>query len=306
MSARGEAGPDQGEMPGWQAKTGSTVFGLVLFAVFLPAGAATQERCAEEGLDASVSPELLAGEDDRETLALGFSLDYQRESADTRPRFPRVSFLCVDVNGTAPFTRIRVPQNLEGSLRFGASFSLSERAPPDPDADLDAAESYLFDYGVLGLGGHGAYESDTELDEQAVVGGGELRWVNPNWPILPSIVVTLDAVLPTRSEARDTLRLGKDIHGRLTVRGYWLIPLPARLELELDAGWFRAFGLEEVLEAQGWDEGPYLAGELGLDVGWAVGPTVLDELFVGYAWGQHATAGEERKAWTLGLEVGTR
>lgn len=252
----------------------------------------------------SFAPVFLSA-DDGEAIGLDLAVGWCDQQFDTRRRFPRALYRGVGFGGSIPFDDIRIPRNLELSAWTGMSFSLSERTPPDPQAPLDEERpAYLFDYGVLGLGGHVQYESSEDLDEQAAVAGAQLRWVDPNRPLLPSTVLTLDLVKPTRSEVRDTLGLAQDVHGRAAVHGYWLVPLPGPLEVEAVAAWFLTFGLQEVLEDRGWDAGPFLSGELGVAVDRRLGPLVLETLFVGYAWGHRPTAGDETKAWTVGAALG--
>lgn len=266
---------------------------------------AAQTTCGTPGFDASVSPSFVDDTDGNRALGTGLELGYCREGYDTRPRFPRARYRGLAVEGTILFDEMDIPQDLSVSGWLGMTLSLSERAPPNPNADPDEeGDSYLFDYGTLGLGARVQYESAEDLDEQAFVFGGELRWVDPRRSYLPSTVVTFQGVVPTVSEARDHAGLEGDLHTRLGIRAYWMASLPGPFVLEIEGAHFWAFGLEAALEAAGFDEGPFLAGELGLTVNRRFGPLQVDAVFAGYAWGQRPTAGADTKAFTLGVELG--
>lgn len=280
---------------------------LLLGAFGVPAPAAAQAppvACREAGLDLALSPGAVRT-GDGEAAAVDVAVAWCRQTFDTRRRFPRAFHRGLGFDGTVVFDDLRVPPDLQLSAFAGLSIQLTERAQPDRDAPLDEAESYRFDHGILGMGGRVQFEASEDLDERAFVAGAQVRWVDVNRPWLPSTVIALDLVRPTSSEVRDLLELENDVHGRASMHGYWLIPLPGPLELEATGAHFWAFGLAELLEEQGWDDGPYLAGEVGVAVDWPLGPLSLEEVFVGYAWGQRPTAGDKEEAWTLGLQLGT-
>lgn len=277
-------------------------------AVLLTARAGSaQTTCPETGTDLGLAPAYLDDTEGDRSMGVELSFASCRPEYDTRPRFPRARYLGVQARGTVPLTELAIPQNLAASAWYGVSLSLSERAPDDPDAPLDEApDAFAFHHGFLGLGARIQYESSGDFDEQALAGGLELRYADPRRSLLPSTVVVWDWVKPTTSEVRDLLDLEGDVHGRLGVRGYWLVPIAGRFEAEVDGAYFWTFGLHEALEARGWDEGPYLAGTLAYGLGRPLGPLMLRSLFVGYAYGQRPTAGREDRAWTLGAEIGVR
>ncbi|MBW3533702.1 MAG: hypothetical protein KY453_00575 [Gemmatimonadetes bacterium] len=269
--------------------------------------AAAQTVCPATGSHVSLAPAWIDDTRGGRAPGLTLSLAACRPDYDTRPRFPRARHLGLRLDGAVPVTELAIPQNLEASAWYGLSVSLSERAPDDPELDLDAApDAYAFHYGFLGVGARAQYETSADFDEQALAGGAELRWVDPRRPLLPSTVVAWDGVKPLVSGVRDTLGLGSDVHSRLGVRGYWLVPLGRRLRTEIEGGYFWSFGLDDALEARGWDSGPFVAGELAFAVDRPLGPLRLTSLFVGYARGQRPTDGERQRAWTLGAELGVR
>lgn len=206
------------------------------------------------------------------------------------------------MDAVVPFRSLGLPQQVEAGVEMGLSVALSERRPldleDDPDADL-----FRFDYGFAAVGARLGYETSTDFGEQAVMGGAELRWTDPRRALLPSVVLTGEVVQPTVSDAREALGLDRGVHGRLGVRGYWMVPLPGRFRVELDGAYCRAFGLDEALEAAGWDRGPYASVELARGMDRAVGRLVVESLFVGYARGQRPTGADTRKAWLVGVTL---
>ena len=281
--------------------------GAVMVAVGIlhfggPGGLDGQAACIEPR-SARVAPALLQDDEGKRALGLGFSAHACRISDDVRPRFPRSRWVGGGVEGVVPLRSLGLPQQVDAGVEIGLSVALSERRPLDLDDDPDA-DLFRFDYGFAAVGARIGYEASTDFDEQAVLGGAELRWTDPRRPLLPSVVLTGGVVQPTGSKARDALGLDRDVHGRLGIRGYWLIPLPAGFRVELDGTYFRAFGLDEVLEAAGWDRGPYASVELARGMHRTVGRLVVESLFVGYARGQRPTGFDVRQAWLVGVELG--
>jgi hypothetical protein len=282
----------------------------VLFAMAAGLGlavpAAAQTDCATPDARYAVAPAYLDDTEGDRSLGVVTSLSSCRAAYDTRPRFPRARYLGLYAGGTIPFTSLAVPPHLEARASYGSSICLCERAPDDFQAPLDEApDAYAFHYGYLGLGARIQYEASNDLDEQGIVGAVELRWVDPSRWILPSTVVSLEAVKPTRSGVRDDLDLERAAHGRVSVRGYWLVPLGGPLSAEIEGAYFWGLGLDAALAAEGFDGGAFVAGELVFGVDRAVGRLLVESIFVGYAHGQRPTAGEETRAWSVGVALGS-
>lgn len=258
-----------------------------------------------EPWEAGAAPTLVRDADG--DLALGARLSAQACSNrhDTRTGFSRSSYMRAGLEGAVPFRSVLLPQNVEASAAAGLSVSLSERRPIDLDDDPDA-DFYRFNYGFAAVGGHLRYESSADGREHGAAGGVELRWVDPSRPYLPSLVASLEGVKPVGSRLRDGLGEDLDAHGRFQLRGYWFLPLPRAFLLEVDTGYFRAFGLDEVVEEVGIRWGGYVAPTLGYGLLRPMGPLVLESVFVGYAHGRRPTGTRSGRAWTVGLEVGYR
>jgi len=292
-------------MRGLRAAAAILLGAAAAIGVVEPAGA--QMACAVRESRYAIAPAFLDDTEGDRSLAVAASLTSCRAVYDTRPRLPRARYLGWHLEGTVPFTRLAVPPNLEAGGSLGWSLCLCERAPDDPMAPLDEApDAYAFHHGYLGIGGRIQYEASNDLEEQGIVGGAELRWVDPSRWILPSTVISLEAVKPTRSEVRDALGLARETHGRVGVRGYWLVPLGGPVSAEIEGAWFWGFGLDEALDAAGFDEGPFASGELIFGVDRGVGRLLLESVFVGYAYGARPTAGEETKAWSVGVSLASR
>jgi hypothetical protein len=170
-----------------------------------------------------------------------------------------------------------------------------------------------------------------------VPGGGERQQVTRRAPVhIRVIEVTAghlarrptsqvdhpDLAAPVNVEAQviQPVPESGDPAGRLGVRGYWLVPLTGLLDLELDASWFRVFGLDLELdgaflglEEEGEAEDPsalavaervrFARTTLAYGLARPLGPLRLESVFVGYARGLRPTGPEGRRAWTVGAEI---
>jgi hypothetical protein len=290
------------------------------------ADAGAQSLCPP-GVQGGLAPTLLQDGDGRRALGIGLSLEACRSEHDLDEAFSRSTYSGGRLHGMIPLSSgPGLPQNLEASLQRGISVALARRRPvaldDDPDADL-----YDFNHGFAAAGGRIGYESSADFREQALAGGAEVRWVDPRRPLLPSVLATWEWVRPVRSHARDLLGIDPGVHGRLALRGYWLAPLPAGLDLELDGTVFRGFGIEEappggqegvgqseeegqpsaaLLAAGIPDRGRFLRTTLGFAWERPLGPLRVESLFVGYARGRLPTGTEGAQAWTVGAELQPR
>jgi hypothetical protein len=304
------AGRRRGKKPGRGRWAVAAVVGTLLFGPALapPQGALAlhaQTQCFDDRRVRLAPTFFRDGEGDR-ALGLRASAGVCRLEHDTRAAFSQSTYLEGGVDVAVPVSRLRIPQNLTAGLGVGRSISLARRAPLDLAADPDDPDAgfYDFNYGFLGVGARLGYEADAAWEEHGLSAGAELRWTDPTRAFLPSTVVTLEGVRPVGSEVREGLGLDRDAYARLGFSGYWRIPVAGPVQLVLDAGHFRSWGLDAALGQAGLDSGSYLAGEVGWRLAHPVGRVSLDALFVGYAWGQQPTGIAETKAWTLGVEVG--
>jgi hypothetical protein len=253
-----------------------------------------------------VAPTLFQDDQGDRSLGLRASAGVCRLEHDTRADFSQTSYLEGGLDVAVPVSELRIPQNMTGGLGAGLSISLARRAGLDLDADPDDPDAgfYDFNYGFLGLGVRLGYESNAVWDEHGLKAGAQVRWTDPVRSYLPSTVVTLEGVRPVRSEIREALEVDRELYARLGLTGYWRLHVTGPLELGLDAGHFRSWGLDPLLDQAGLDSGSYLAGEVGWRIARPMGGLSLDALFLGYAWGQQPTGVDETRAWTLGVEVG--
>lgn len=285
---------------------------FLILTLVLTAGAAgleAQVTCMERQ-GARVTPAYFHDGDGDGGVGIRLAAQHCRLSHDIRPRFARSTYLGGSFKAAVPFTELNIPQNAEAFLEVGVSVSLSERAPIDLDDDPDDpdVEAFRFDYGFGGLSARLQYESNTDLTEHALVGGAALQWVDPARPWLPSLVVTGEAVRPVRSDIREALELDREVHGRIGLRGYWLVPLARSLQGELDTAYFWTTGLESLLREAGWDRGPYLSTGLGWILDRRIGGEewlLLESISVSHAWGQRPTGPPEERGWMVGISVGT-
>jgi hypothetical protein len=279
--------------------------GLLLVPTIVP-GVRGQTGVTSPGTTFGLAPVYVDNTEDRDVgLAAAFS--FNQDQAYTQECFPRVRYLSVQARAVVPFSDLAIPQNVEASVWYGATISLSCQNPDDFTAPLDSAPApYKFNYGAFQYGLHAQYESSSDFDEQALAGGLELRYIDVTRAWLPSTVVQVDAVRSVSSESRDALGLENSAHGRVGVRGYWWVELGTWLEAELDGAYFWTFGLEDELQAGGFEDGPYGAITVGYRPHWPVGSLEVASIFTGYAYGNLPTGPRDQKAWTIGLEVGSR
>lgn len=275
-----------------------------LLTCVLAAPAAAQFACPAAARPVGIGPAYLDAVDGGRSLGVEGTLAWCRAAYDTRPRLPQATYTGIEADGAVPFNNLKLPQNLNASVWAGRVISLTERAP-DTGGDLDdTGSAFLFDYGVMGVGVRLLYEAGSGFDEQAVAGAGELRWVHPNVPLAPSVVLSVAAVRPVASEIRDAVSASNEVHGRVAVKLYWLVHLGGMFEAEVDGRWFHGFGMDDVVAATGLDTGAFVSGRLGAALGYAIGPVLLERLWVSYGHGQQPTDAVERKAWTVGLRLG--
>lgn len=276
---------------------------LALLVTMMGSRALAQFGCPAQPRALSIGPAYADNIDER-AFAIAALGRFCHAAYDTRPMLPRAFYTGLEADGVIPLRSLVLPNDITASAFLGLTIALTERLP-DPGGDLDdLGEAFRFNYGVLGLGASAAYESSTHFEEQNVTGQAELRWVHPGWPVMPSLVLGVGAVLPVRSELRNNLDEGNDLHGRLSIEAYWLIPASRHFEIEALARYVAGFGLEEVVSAAGLDQAGLLQGRASWLLGANLGPLTLSRVFVEYGYGRSPTDVEDRHAWTLGVRIG--
>ena len=266
-------------------------------------GQGQQSRQCPTDASWGVAPIIARDANDDRRLGARGSLDICRSGHSLTADYPKSYYL----GAGARFAWVEdgnIPHGLEASVHAGLSVSLYKSPPFDLRAHPDSTPLPT-NRGYVGIGVGGRLESSPDGDEGAAAVGLELRYGHSSQPWVPSFVITWDRVRPTTSEARTAAGLRRDGHSRFMARTYWRKPFNY-IHLEIDAAWFRASGPDPMLEAQGWDGGAYLEGTVGVPLGGSWGVFTLESVFVSYAEGQLPTAPDHRKAWTVGIEVGSR
>jgi hypothetical protein len=276
---------------------------LALLMAMMASPAFAQFGCPAQPRALSVGPAYADNADER-AFAIAAIARFCHAPYDTRPTLPRAFYSGIEADGTVPLRSLVLPNDITASAFLGLTIALTERLP-DPGGDLDdIGETFGFNYGVMGIGASAAYESSTDWSEQNMIGRAELRWVHPGWPLLPSIVVGVGAVLPLRSEIRMAIDASDDLHGRVSIEGYWLVPASRLFEIEAHARYVAGFGLEDVVAAAGLDRAGLLQGRVSWLPAVDLGPLMLSRVFVEYGYGRSPTDVEARHAWTVGLRIG--
>jgi hypothetical protein len=218
-----------------------------------------------------------------------------------RPNFPSTTYVQTSVEGMVALADIRAPHQLKASAGLGLTMSLSKENPAQGIED----DQYLFHRGFFGVSARGVYEASTNFEEQAITGGAELRYVDPLRWYLPSLVIAGDFVMPIESESRDLLGVDNESFRRLMVRGYWLIPVGARITAEIDGSLFRTQGLEAAVRAIGWASGEAISASLAYGPLFTVRSITVESIWVRYATGQVPVNQTNQKAFTLGVRLGS-
>jgi hypothetical protein len=268
-------------------------FWVLALCALAPLALSAQVDCGALG-PLGAGPALIR--DDGGSIALGIRArgELCRSGVSFRPSFPRSWQAGLKLDASVPARDLRIPQNVEVGAHAGGYLSLF-RLGEDSD----------WDRGIVGAAVRVSYEADRGFEEQALSLGADLRFVDVLRSYLPSLVFTFDLVRPVRSEVRDSLDADRESHRRFEGRAYWYHAFQQTVFVELDAGWFRAWGLGPELEEVGFREGGYLAPGAGylLDAP-LPGGLRLRSLFLGYAHGQRPTGTRSEKAWSVGVEVG--
>lgn len=276
---------------------------LLASGLLLAPGPGAGQAACGASTAVSISPVVMQDTDGSRAPGLGFALEGCRAGHDLRTAFARSRYLEGSLRGRVPFRKLRLPRGFSAAVMGGLSVSLSDRTDPDPGAPVEA-DLHAFNFGYLGVGGRASFELASDLEESAFAAGGDLRWVDPTRPLLPSVVLLAEWVRPTRSQRRDDLDLPNAGHARFEARGYWLMRMAAGFWLEVDAGAYADRGLDEALEAMGLDRGRYLALWFGHDGAWRAGRIVVESIFAGHERGRRPSPGEEGRAWTVGIDLG--
>lgn len=255
-----------------------------------------------QDLGFKVRPGLARNDSKQTVLALNLAFNIGDEKHDASESFQRSIFYRGNADASFFLRHASTnPENQEISVSTGFEVSLSKVADVGPSADPDAAEALEFDWGALGLGLSGKYESSQDWQEQGLNFGAELRYTAPEGG--PGLIINYSAVVPLKSEIRDQMTEDLKTISRLDASVYWLTPrIKDRVSFTLHLRAFRSFSLREPLKAALQDGIFFRAGVIyQLNANLKV--VQLDNVFIKRALGRLPTESEDHKAWTIGVEL---
>ncbi|HEY8469799.1 MAG TPA: hypothetical protein VIL18_09155 [Longimicrobiales bacterium] len=179
---------------------------------------------------------------------------------------------------------------------------------PDDLVDLDL--------GYLTLAVRGQAELDQQAREGvlglgAAVGYRPLGRTEGLWPLVPSLFAAYSAERPVMSELRDSAGVELEVNWRLDLDVLWHVRftwdwVPAALQdlrLDVDLAHFRRHGVAEEAEGVVRRRGSYAAVDLGYELTGRV--PYVRHAFVRWSRGEHPSQPERRRAWLVGVVVGS-
>lgn len=157
-------------------------------------------RGAECPVDYTLAPGVLSSDGDF-SLGLDYSLSYGNDWFDQFASGNYDGYFEVKLDGEFALDADLARKPLVNQVRGGFSrhwMSLPPGGPPAAGAIPAAGAAAMDDRGVFGAGFALRHEADQELNQQDIVGGAELSYVNIRdegiWSFIPSIIVAFDLV----------------------------------------------------------------------------------------------------------------
>lgn len=179
---------------------------------------------------------------------------------------------------------------------------------PDDLVDLDL--------GYLTLALRGQAELDQQAKEGvlglgAAVGYRPLGRTEGLWPLVPSLIAAYSVERPVTSELRDSAGVALEGNWRLDLEALWHVRfawgwVPAALQdlrLDVDLAHFRRHGVDGEAEGVVRHRGSFAAVDLGYELTGRV--PYVRHAFVRWSRGEHPSQPERRRAWLVGVVVGS-
>ena len=294
---------------------------LAVLAMLLP-GDIARARAIEaqetgRAFSLSVAPGVLRPEGGDWTPALKFDIDGRIRKHVVRTRYPYSPYARGEARGALGLDADDNPEQLRASGAAGIAVDLygASEVPFDP-ANVNApASSSTFDYGTISLGA----QLDLRSDQRArhVLGAlqAELLYVHDHqrglWPFVPAVALAYGIRRPLRSELLDDLAIERESHAQLDANAVWhlsldraFLPSPLRpFWLHGDVRYFGAYGTEDAIEAAGLDQGSYVAATLAYRARRQV--MSVHEVFLRWSDGELQTRTGDRRAWMIGVVIGS-
>lgn len=254
-----------------------------------------------------IRPGLTRNDAEKIVPALNLSFNLEHLGHKALESFPRSFFF--QGKGDVTFLRHASanPENQEISVSAGLEISLSKLADVGDITDLEDiedAEALEFNWGAIGFGVSGKYESSQDWDEQGLNFGAEMRYTTPEGG--PGFIVNYSAVVPLKSKIRKQMMEDLKTISRLDAAAYWLTPrIKDKVSFTLDLRVFRSFSLQDPLK-EALQDGIFFRVGVVYQFNANLQGVQLDNLFIKRALGRLPTESEDHKAWTIGLELSPR
>jgi len=282
----------------------SVLIGVVLLTT--PGEAVTQSIDGEMACvaamgtqpDMRITSSLLRSDRGEMGVGIGLIGGQCRASQDDREVRPRRRVAAVSWDLTAPVgfsNPLPAVSKIEGTM--GLQMALSRRG-----------ESGDYHLGFLGASLRAQLESTSDFRNQVLALGPEVQWTDPARPFLPSVavfvgpahVIRSGGVAATMDPSEEKLRPYIASSSRLSLRGWWALPLPAGLALEADgaihrgrSGW-STIGFSQLASPS--------SEELRVGLVWRPG-TRIEAISVNHFRGRPPAAPYSGELWTLRVEV---
>ncbi len=240
---------------------------------------------------------------DRGEMGVGIGLigGQCRASQDDRAVRPRRRVAAASWDLTAPVgfsNPLATVSQIEGTI--GLQMALSRRGESGRDD---------YHFGFLGASLRAQLESSSDFQNQVLALGPELQWTDPARPFLPSVAVFVGpahairsgGVAATMDPSEEELRPYIADSSRLSLRGWWAMPLPADLALEADGAIHRGhssvgtIGFSQLASPS--------SEELRVGLVWRPG-TRIEAISLRHGRGRPPAAPYSGELWTLRVDVG--
>ena len=251
---------------------------VALLVALSPAGASAQAdlypACDDQGLTFTAAPTLVANSSTRVgvegQIVACWSRNFRGSEGDSTKRegqsYPQSLVFRLGADGRWAPSEAGLPGASRIGVAGGWGVSVSKaNRPADRNRSIDDLGDADSSRGWIELVGDVTHEASSDWGEQNLLSGVQLRYgvSEPGlWRLMPSLVAHVEAVTPLRSPARDSVA-DPGTHARWGLRAYlnssldFLAAGLKELRVTGDAGFYRTAGLEEPLDAAGWDSGEF-------------------------------------------------
>ncbi|MGH7469274.1 MAG: hypothetical protein ACRENP_15075 [Longimicrobiales bacterium] len=260
----------------------------------------------------SILPALVRGAGT--TVGLRYSLDVPAHRLyTTAAGLPAALRWSADLSGAAALkSRAATEPLLRGAGAVGFRILLERTGGCPPGGACVSTRRF----GYVLVGARVAGELGQKAEEAEGALGAAIAYrslVNPTglWPLVPSLSAAYTISKPLRSALRDSLDAGLDAHRKLELAAIWNIGfahegLPdwfSRLHFQAEWRRFSEQGVPAAVDSVTRTHGTYLGAGGAYEITGLI--PYVREFAVHWSQGEHATQKQRRKAWLIGVTIGT-